>query len=497
MPHDWNLCIDDESIKQIAAESRIIAGLEEKSISVMWFLGIDEDYYGTRNLAWYHEEYTSSGFTTSAYRKKYFYEEETIIQNYDDFAHFQSSEIVRAVKIRPVDDDLLRSKDFLKSVGEEAQRRGAAIILEGTVLAHPLYQLCRTGARVLTINHNELYKEEAEYRKLVRDKIPSLIANNGEEVLCYILEDNAFIRALMEKAVEEAIEISASMNEEILEELGDEYEVLSSLIDLLEKNKYIDPLQQKNRVLNLSDCANIGDTIKFSLKNNLEHKSFFTENIGFVDVEISYEGARLQVTLHLSRGEFKKNQQKTRLTKEKRAESIFVKALSLTSYLRIYDVKRAVRSMQKSLIEFVEQQGCTESEFYEKLTRKRERRGGFTKGYFLKSSSLSSTADDIDNQYQIQMEQLEKEDYGRIEILDYTASRNTDYLDKGYGELVLRMSLPICFNHYSDLFETNAVKRYTGGCGLVADLERKKDMLYLNLYTKNTGSEYVQLSFSD
>ena len=43
-PYDWKLCIDEASIKQIAIESRKIASLEQKQISVMWFVGIDSKF---------------------------------------------------------------------------------------------------------------------------------------------------------------------------------------------------------------------------------------------------------------------------------------------------------------------------------------------------------------------------------------------------------------------------------------------------------------------
>jgi len=68
-PHDWDLCIDEQSVKQIAIESRKIASLEQKQISVMWFIGIDKTYYGTANLAWYHEAYTEESYTELDYKK--------------------------------------------------------------------------------------------------------------------------------------------------------------------------------------------------------------------------------------------------------------------------------------------------------------------------------------------------------------------------------------------------------------------------------------------
>lgn len=67
--------------------------------------------------------------------------------------------------------------------------------------------------------------------KLVRDRIPDLIAEPGSTVVVETLNHKAHIRALKMKLKEEADEIArASTREEVIEELADMKEVLDALI---------------------------------------------------------------------------------------------------------------------------------------------------------------------------------------------------------------------------------------------------------------------------
>ena len=91
-PYDWRDTItDDEIIKDIAYRARKIAEKVEKELSIMWFIGIDEQYYGTSNIPWYHEEYdrekmyyTNKNGVNPIYKKKYFYENELVIKEEND-----------------------------------------------------------------------------------------------------------------------------------------------------------------------------------------------------------------------------------------------------------------------------------------------------------------------------------------------------------------------------------------------------------------------------
>lgn len=75
-----------------------------------------------------------------------------------------------------------------------------------------------------------------EYNKLVRDKIPEIIKNNGEEPIIRVLDDTEYKEELLKKLYEEYREvIESKTKEETLEECSD---VLEVLISLLEYNGY-------------------------------------------------------------------------------------------------------------------------------------------------------------------------------------------------------------------------------------------------------------------
>ena len=75
-----------------------------------------------------------------------------------------------------------------------------------------------------------------KYGKLVRDKIPEIIKNNGEEPITRVLEDTEYKEELLKKLYEEYNEVKeAKTSEETLEECSD---VLEVLIALLKYNGY-------------------------------------------------------------------------------------------------------------------------------------------------------------------------------------------------------------------------------------------------------------------
>ena len=64
------------------------------------------------------------------------------------------------------------------------------------------------------------------YNKLVRDKIPSIILNNGEEAITRILSDDEYKSELEKKLNEEYQEVLLASGKERLEELADMLEVI-------------------------------------------------------------------------------------------------------------------------------------------------------------------------------------------------------------------------------------------------------------------------------
>jgi len=70
------------------------------------------------------------------------------------------------------------------------------------------------------------------YQKLVRDKIPEIIKNNGEEKITKKLTDEEYKKELEKKLYEEYNEVLNSKGNDRIEELADMLEVISSLATL-------------------------------------------------------------------------------------------------------------------------------------------------------------------------------------------------------------------------------------------------------------------------
>lgn len=75
-----------------------------------------------------------------------------------------------------------------------------------------------------------------KYNKLVRDKIPSIITNNGEIPVTRILNDEEYKTELERKLYEEYQEVINSNDKDRLEELADMIEVIKALANLEGKN---------------------------------------------------------------------------------------------------------------------------------------------------------------------------------------------------------------------------------------------------------------------
>jgi predicted house-cleaning noncanonical NTP pyrophosphatase (MazG superfamily) len=71
------------------------------------------------------------------------------------------------------------------------------------------------------------------HNKLVRDRVPEIIALSGHNAVTHILDDSRYRDALLAKLVEEAQEASGASAEDLPAELADVLEVLRSLATAL------------------------------------------------------------------------------------------------------------------------------------------------------------------------------------------------------------------------------------------------------------------------
>lgn len=79
---------------------------------------------------------------------------------------------------------------------------------------------------------------EKVYNKLVRDRIPSIISDNGETPIIKILDDIEYKKELERKLYEEYKEVIAASGDDRIEELADLLEVIRALAKL--ENKSLD-----------------------------------------------------------------------------------------------------------------------------------------------------------------------------------------------------------------------------------------------------------------
>lgn len=85
-----------------------------------------------------------------------------------------------------------------------------------------------------------------EYNKLVRDRIPEIIQQNGLEYQAVTLTKAEYCQALKQKLIEEAQE-AAEANEELITELADLYEVIDALLETYGINRELVLAEQQRR----------------------------------------------------------------------------------------------------------------------------------------------------------------------------------------------------------------------------------------------------------
>lgn len=255
-PYDWRPSIrKEEWLTYIAANSRRIAEQENKPISVMWFVGLNAENEQPELIPWFHEEcsvvnpYHSKKFHKKNATDKIFniqYEKDIedlktqLNDNYSNITH---------IRVKPVEEHLLREKTTLRRIGEIAKNANKIILLEGATLSHAYYQLVQVGALVQAEAWFEEDTEVKEFHKLVRDKVPDKISDGGERVDVSILKGDSLNKALKEKLVEEALEVLDTKDyESLLEELADVQEVIHAILAQVGSNRNeIDQIQKRKR----------------------------------------------------------------------------------------------------------------------------------------------------------------------------------------------------------------------------------------------------------
>ena len=234
-PYDWNSAIPDgDWIKEIAYVTRWISEEERKSVSVMWFVGVDSATYGCNVFPWYHEPFEYNENQTTP-RNKLSFERTLVIHTLGELEQLEklvpkANANIRNIQIQPTDTNIIRERTIIDRIGNAAKSLGANILLEGGILSHAYYQLVRTGAKVEVRNAFEK-KQSLEFNKLVRDRIPEKIQRNGEEAVTAQLDKTILSQLLKRKLVEESLEVlDAEGDENLIVEIADILEVLDGIL---------------------------------------------------------------------------------------------------------------------------------------------------------------------------------------------------------------------------------------------------------------------------
>ncbi|MFZ1058045.1 MAG: nucleoside triphosphate pyrophosphohydrolase [Candidatus Rokuibacteriota bacterium] len=258
-PWDWRLSIQKEAwIRAVAWYSRRIAETERRSVSIMWFIGVAPWASKQPIFPWYHEsfDYERMPRVYASRRKTPFDQSHVIRTRADiDFLRREAAAAhtrVRQIRIQPREDELLRDRQLLKTIGELARKINAVILLEGGTLSHAYYQLVQTKAVVEVANPFDLPEETQDFNKLVRDLIPTRIMQGGEVIRVRRLTGDPLLRALREKLVEEAFEaLDASHHDTIMEELADIEEVIDAVLKQLKSRRrqlHVRQAEKRSRV---------------------------------------------------------------------------------------------------------------------------------------------------------------------------------------------------------------------------------------------------------
>lgn len=455
-PYDWKCCIsNNDTIKDIAYRARRIVENVGEELSIMWFIDIDKKFYGTDSMPWYHEKYDRCNFyyTTknNQYKKKYFYEKEVLVETREDLRKLESTKKneIGIVRIQPKDDDLLRSKDFIKEVGSICKKKGINILLEGSALAHSFYQLINTGATVLNAYEIKEFEEKIEYNKLVRDKVPQIIIENGEDVKYGSIEGTGLIRQIKNKLIEESYEaIDSSRREEFIEELVD----LEEICIALENN--IDLISEDTKMVS----SNIKERIVFDLSCSENVKQSRTIEYNGYNIVASLERERSTIQIDLI---FRKNNVYSRKTDNKSNINPYMKDI-LKYILDIWKSSnkeecliclKKIREMMKMLLSVND---YSEDEFESLRKKKVNKKGAFKEGYILLKTS-----------YKKEQQELRLIDDGHSSLIDKLYSpikekARVDVDNLSQNGLLIRLTMPVYIRKNDWVIKGTKIKDYFG-----------------------------------
>ena len=249
-PWDWKGVINDDSVvRQMTLFTRQLAGVEGRAVKIMWFLGCAPWTGLPHALPWYHD-FEADGWTTAGSHQRNSRDEVVALRTLDDLKALErkAADAYKPMDARrllvlldPAEDQIIRSEAVAERVGKAAHSLGAIVELQGGVLSHVYYALRRTGVDVSVKNRPHFRPRHTTFHKLVRDRIPGVVAAGGERAKIRRLSPEELRAALKIKLVEEAFEARDATADELVQELADVLEVVDALIEA----SHISPSEQQ------------------------------------------------------------------------------------------------------------------------------------------------------------------------------------------------------------------------------------------------------------
>jgi len=239
-PHDWRRSIRKTKwLFEIAHTTRRIAEEEKFPVSVMWLIGNHPGATTHEVLPWFHSRSELAGSPKAAPRHKLTAAGDYLIGTVAEWNRLQldlqAGRRIERIVVQPFDSQLIRNAKFAEDLARLAASRRIVVELAGGILSHMYYILQRHGAQVECVDLFGIDEDVVEYNKIVRDKIPAVIAERGERVEAVQLCGDALLRALREKLVEEALEaLDARSGDDLVAELADVEEVVEAICRALQ-----------------------------------------------------------------------------------------------------------------------------------------------------------------------------------------------------------------------------------------------------------------------
>jgi predicted house-cleaning noncanonical NTP pyrophosphatase (MazG superfamily) len=234
---DWKQSLTPVAAAEIARQSKLIAQHLETPVEIMFFVDLIHEPDLGSVLPWFFSQELAREAAPGKTDAHFAHEPMYVTDNRSVGAvatafRLQRLRPVSALRIRPT-EDALRSTDFVSAVADLAKTLKCPVELEGSLLAHFYYELARADVPVRAVDLLETVERRRSFSKLVRDLIPVRIEGHGEVASTQRATRAEMIPLLKAKAVEEALELLATIGpDQATEEMADLVEVLRAFCQL-------------------------------------------------------------------------------------------------------------------------------------------------------------------------------------------------------------------------------------------------------------------------